>query len=61
MQRQQLELWCAEPHPTPQLSQQLTPEQWSRLVHRLARLILKKVRADFTPPNPATPKETHER
>lgn len=60
MQRQQLELWYAEPHPTPQLYQQLTPEQRSRLVHHLAQLILKMVQANSTPPNPL-PKSSHER
>ena len=61
MHRQQLELWCAEPHPIPQLYQQLTPEQRSRLVHQLARLILKQVQANVTRPNPAPCKDSHER
>ena len=48
MQRSQLELWSAEPHPTPQLYQQLTPQQRSKLVSHLAELILKLVQ---NPPN----------
>jgi hypothetical protein len=61
MKRQQLELWCAEPHRTPQLYQQLTPEQRSSLVDHLARLILKIVLAtSSTPPNPSTSKDSHE-
>jgi len=63
MQRQQLELWSAEPHPTPQLYQQLTPQQRSRLVNHLAGLILKMVQENVSLPNPLTSTETkdHER
>jgi Mlc titration factor MtfA (ptsG expression regulator) len=60
MQQQQQELWAAEPYPIPPLYQQLTPEQRSRLVDHLARLLLKMVRANSSPPNPPTPK-SHER
>jgi hypothetical protein len=60
MQRSQLELWSAEPHPTPQLYQQLTPQQRTKLVSHLAELILKLVQ---NPPNLPTsiPAENHER
>ena len=60
MQRTQLELWSAEPHPTPQLYQQLTPQQRSDLVSHLAELILKMVQS---PPTPSTSTHTkdHER
>lgn len=66
MQRQQLELWSAEPHPTPPLYQQLTPPQRSRLVNHLAGLILKMVQENVTlahPLNPLTSTQTkdHER
>jgi hypothetical protein len=63
MQRSQLELWSAEPHPTPQLFQQLTPQQQSCLVNHLAGLILKMVQANLTLPNPLTSTQTqdHER
>jgi hypothetical protein len=43
MQRPQLELWSAEPHPTPPLYPQLTLQQRSSLVSHLAELILKLV------------------
>ncbi len=43
MPREQLELWSAEPHPTPQLYQQLTPRQRSNLVNHLAKLIVQLV------------------
>jgi len=52
MQQQQPELWSAEPHPTPQLYPQLTSEQRSRLVHHLARLLLKIIRATPTAKKP---------
>jgi hypothetical protein len=60
MQRQQQELWSAEPHPTPQLYQQLTPQQRSSLVNHLAKLIVQLVQ---DPPNLPTSTETknHER
>ncbi len=56
MQRPQLELWSAEPHRTPPLYQQLTPQQRSSLLSHLAQLILKLVQAPPpTPPPPSTP------
>ena len=58
MQQPQLELWSAEPHPTPPVYQQLTPQQRNRLVDHLAQLILKRVQ---DPPLPSTPAEPHER
>jgi hypothetical protein len=60
MERSQLELWSAEPHPTPQLYQKLTPQQRSQLVSHLAELILKLVQ---NPPNLRTSIsiENHER
>jgi hypothetical protein len=63
MQRQQLELWSAEPHPTPQLYQQLTPQQRSVLMNHLAGLILKIVQESVTLPNSLTSTKTksHER
>jgi Spy/CpxP family protein refolding chaperone len=60
MQRSQLELWSAEPHPTPQLYQQLTPQQRSQLVSHLAELILKMVQSRPTPPTSLQTKN-HER
>ena len=61
MQPPQLELWSAEPHSTPPIYPQLTPQRRSRLVHHLARLILKLVQD--LPPNPptSTPLKNHER
>src|SRR6266487_6387274 len=62
MQRPQLELWSAEPHRTPPVYQQLTPQQRSSLVSHLAQLILKLVQAPTpTPPPPSTPTQNHER
>lgn len=62
MQRPQLELWSAEPHPTPPIYQQLTPQQRSHLVSHLAQLILKLVQAPpLNPPPLSTPIENHER
>ena len=58
MQQPQLELWSTEPHPTPPVYQQLTPQQPNRLVDQLAQLILKLVQ---DPPLPPTPPEPHER
>jgi hypothetical protein len=60
MQRPQLELWSAEPHATPQVYQQLTPQQRSSLINHLAKLILQLVQ---DPPNFPTSTETknHER
>lgn len=58
MQQPQLELWSAEPHPTPPVYQQLTPQQRNNLVDCLAQLILKLVQ---DPPVPSTSPEPHER
>jgi hypothetical protein len=60
MQRQQLELWSAEPHPTPPVYQQLTPQQRSQLVNHLTELMLKLVQP---PPNlpHSIPTQDHER
>jgi hypothetical protein len=61
MQRPQLELWSAEPHPTPLIYQQLTPQQHSSLVSDLAQLILKLVQDPPTlSPSSSQPKP-HER
>ena len=60
MQRSQLELWSAEPHPTPPLYPQLTPQQRSQLVSHLAELMLKLVQSRPTPPT-STPTKDHER
>jgi len=60
MQRPQLEIWSAEPHPTPQLHPQLTPSQQERLVHHLAELMLQLVQADDAPPQPLQPTQDHE-
>jgi hypothetical protein len=61
MQRPQLELWSAEPHPTPQIYQQLTPQQRSSLVNHLAQLILKLVQGLPTSRPSSTEIKTHER
>ena len=62
MQQPQLELWSAEPHPTPPIYQQLTPPQRSHLVNHLAQLILKRVQASApNPPPSSTPIPSHER
>ncbi len=61
MQRSQLELWSAEPHPSPQLYQQLTAQQRSRLVSHLAELILQLVQDPPTRPPPPTQPKHHER
>ena len=60
MQRPQLELWSAEPHPIPPLYQQLTPQQQSRLVSHLAELILKLAQSLPQPPTVAKT-QNHER
>ena len=60
MQRSQLELWSAEPHPPPQLDQKLTPQQRGQLVSHLAELILELVLNPPTPPT-AIPIKDHER
>ena len=56
----QIELWCAEPHRTPRLYCQLTPEQRQRLILHLAFLMLKHVRHKAAPKDPSTPPQTHE-
>ncbi len=58
MQQPQLELWSAEPHSTPPVYHQLTPQQRNSLVNHLAQLILKLV---LDPPPPSTPPKHHER
>jgi hypothetical protein len=57
----QLELWSAEPHPTPQLYPQLTPQQRSRLASHLARLIVKLVQNRPTRPPFSNQLKSHER
>ena len=61
MHPNQLELWCAEPHLTPRLYPQLSPEQRTRLILHLAFLMLKLVRHQTTTQNPSTPSKAHER
>jgi hypothetical protein len=61
MQLPQLELWSAEPHPTPPIYQQLTPQQRSSLVSHLAELILKLVQDLPTNLPPSTQAKHHER
>jgi len=55
----QLQLWSAEPHPTPPVYQELTPEARSRLIEQLARLMLKQVQANQS--EPANNSSRHER
>ncbi len=61
MHPNQLELWCAEPHLTPRIYPQLSPEQRTRLILHLAFLMLKRVRNQLTPEPLSTPTKTHER
>lgn len=61
MQQPQLELWSAEPHPTPPIYPQLTPEQRSRLLSHLAQLILKIVQELPTHQPTPTENQDHER
>jgi len=56
---QQLQLWSAEPRPTPPIYPELTPEARRRLIEQLARLILKQVQASH-PKSPNT-QPRHER
>lgn len=56
-----MELWCAEPHLTPRIYEQLNPEQRTRLILHLAFLMLKRVRHQTVPKAPPTPSKTHER
>jgi hypothetical protein len=61
MQTPQLELWSAEPHPTPRIYPQLTPQQRSRLVNHLAQLIIKRVQNPPNQPPPPNPLKSDER
>ena len=61
MHPNQMELWRAEPHPTPRIYSQLTPEQQARLALHLAFLMLKGIRQQNTPPPLSTPVKTYER
>lgn len=61
MHPNQLELWCAEPHPIPRLYCQLNPEQQTRLILHLAFLMLKRVRNHVTPKPPLPLLKAHER
>jgi len=61
MRSPQPELWSAEPHPTPQLYQQLTPQQRSTLIHQLAQLMLKLVQTPSTKTAPIEERKDHER
>jgi hypothetical protein len=61
MQPPQLELWSAEPHSTPPIYQQLTPQQRSSLVSHLAELILKLVQDLPTNFPQSTQAKHHER
>jgi hypothetical protein len=60
MHPNQMELWSAEPHETPRIYSQLTPEQRARLILHLAFLTLKVVR-NQTLKLPQTPAQGHER
>jgi hypothetical protein len=59
MTDQQLQLWSAEPHPTPPIYRELTPEARRLLIEKLARLILKEVQANH--PKRPNPRPHHER
>jgi hypothetical protein len=61
MPKPQLELWSAEPHPTPPVYPQLTPQQQSRLVRYLAQLILRLVPGLPTNPPSSDESKSHER
>jgi hypothetical protein len=61
MRPPQLELWSAEPHRTPPVYHQLTPEQRQQLIRHLVQLILKLAPAVPPPPAPATENPPHER
>ncbi len=61
MHPNQMELWCAEPHSTPPIYPQLSPEQRTRLILHLAFLMLKLVRNQTTMKTPSTPSQAHER
>lgn len=61
MRPPQLELWSAEPHRTPLVYQQLTPEQRNHLIGYLAQLILKLVQPVPDRLPPSVQNQTHER
>ncbi len=61
MQRPQLELWSAEPHPTPSVYQELTPQQRGDIVSHLAQLILRMVQELAAKPSTQTLPTNHER
>ena len=61
MHQNQTELWCAEPHLTPRIYTQLSPEQRTRLILHLAFLMLKRVRNSATPNTLPTRTQAHER
>jgi hypothetical protein len=61
VQPNQMELWCAEPHRTPRIYEQLNPEQRTRLILHLAFLMLKRVRHRTVPQTPPTSSRSHER
>ena len=61
MQRPQLELWSAEPHPTPPVYQQLPPQQRSEIIGHLAQLILRMVQELPAKSPTQTPTNNHER
>jgi hypothetical protein len=52
MQPPQLELWSAEPHPTPPVYLQLTSQQRGEIALHLGQLILRMIQEP--PPNPPT-------
>ena len=61
MQPNQMELWCAEPHLTPRIYDQLNPEERRRLVLHLAFLLLKVGRHLSASKTSPTSGHTHER
>ena len=61
MRPPQLELWSAEPHRTPSVYQQLTPQQRNHLIGYLAQLILKWVQPVPDRLPPSVQNQTHER
>jgi hypothetical protein len=56
-----MELWCAEPHLTPRIYDQLNPEERRRLVLHLAFLLLKLGRHLSASKTSPTSGHTHER
>ena len=61
MRPPQLELWSAEPHPTPPIYQQFTPQQRRQLIRHLAQLILQLVQPVPNQLPPSVQNQTHER